>query len=64
MREIVAAIDEADTVKGKPTVIIARTVKGKGVSFAENNPAFHNGAMTAEQYEQALRELGAVEEGR
>ena len=63
MREIVAAIDEADTVKGKPTVIIAKTVKGKGVSFAENNPAFHNGAMTAEQYEQARRELGAVEEG-
>lgn len=63
MREIVAAIDEADRVQGKPTVIIAKTVKGKGVSFAENNAAFHNGAMTAEQYEQARRELGAAKEG-
>lgn len=63
MREIVAAIDEADRVQGKPTVIIAKTVKGKGVSFAENNVAFHNGAMTAEQYEQARRELGAAKEG-
>lgn len=62
MRGIVAAIDEADTVRGKPTVIIAKTVKGKGISFAENNVAFHNGAMTAEQYEQAKRELSFVAE--
>ena len=60
MRGIVAAIDEADTVREKPTVIIAKTVKGKGISFAENNVAFHNGAMTAEQYEQAKRELSLV----
>jgi transketolase len=54
---VVGALDEADTVKGKPTVIIANTVKGKGVSFAEHNAAFHNGAMTAEQYEIAMRDL-------
>lgn len=55
--QILAALDEADTVKGQPTVIIAHTVKGKGISFAENVVGFHNGAMTHEQYETALREL-------
>lgn len=56
---ILAALDEADTVKDQPTIIIANTVKGKGISFAENNPAFHNGVFTKELYEQALSELGA-----
>lgn len=55
--QILAALDEADTVKGQPTIIIAHTVKGKGISFAENVVGFHNGAMTHEQYETALREL-------
>ena len=63
MREIVAALGEADATRGKPTVIIAKTVKGKGISFAENNAAFHNGAMTAEQYELAKRELSIVARG-
>lgn len=63
MREIVAALEEADATRGKPTVIIAKTVKGKGISFAENNAAFHNGAMTAEQYELAKRELSIVARG-
>jgi transketolase len=40
-------------------VIVAETVKGKGFSFAENNPAFHNGALTAEQYKIAIAELEA-----
>jgi transketolase len=44
--------------KGKPTCIIARTTKGKGVSFAENKPAWHHGVPTAEQLEIAARELG------
>ena len=52
------AFEEAANTKGKPTVIIAETVKGKGISFAENVVGFHNGALTREQYEQALRELG------
>ncbi len=57
MEDILTALDEADTIKGVPTVIIAHTVKGKGVSFAENNPSFHNGALTEETYKQALEEL-------
>ncbi len=57
MEEILSALDEADTVKGKPTVIIAHTVKGKGVSFAENVVGFHNGMLTKESYAQALAEL-------
>ncbi len=45
-------------VKGQPTVIIANTVKGKGVSFMENNPGFHGKAPTWEQAGQAMFELG------
>ncbi len=56
INEILKALDAADEMKGKPTVIIAHTVKGKGISFAENVAGFHNGAMTKEQYEQALAE--------
>jgi len=43
---------------GKPTCFIARTIKGKGVSFAENKPAWHHGVPTREQLEIAMRELG------
>jgi transketolase len=57
MEEILSALDEADTIKGKPTVIIANTIKGKGVSFAENVVAFHNGTLTEETYNQAISEL-------
>lgn len=57
---VVEALDQADTVKGRPTVIIANTVKGKNISFAENNPAFHNGAMTAEQLAVAMSDLRAL----
>lgn len=55
---LISSLEEADKIKGKPVIIIACTVKGKNVSFAENNAAFHNGAMTQEQYELALKELG------
>jgi transketolase len=58
MEDIIRSLDEADRVRGKPVVIIANTVKGKCVSFAENNPSFHNGMMTDEQYKTALKELG------
>ena len=51
--EITEALDWAETVKGKPVMIIAHTIKGKCIPFAENNPAFHNGTMTKEQYEMA-----------
>ncbi|MDT8902918.1 transketolase [Anaeroselena agilis] len=57
---ILGALDKADQVKGKPTVIIAETVKGKCISFAENNPAFHNGAMTPEQWETAKSDLNKL----
>ena len=44
------AFNEAKTVKGQPTVIIAKTVKGKGVSFMENNVSWHGAAPNDEQY--------------
>lgn len=55
--QVLNAFEEAKNTKGKPTVIIASTVKGKGVSFMENNPDFHGKAPTKEQLEQALIEL-------
>lgn len=51
------AFAEAKTIKGKPTVLIAHTIKGKGVSFMENNPKFHGIAPTPEEVEIALKEL-------
>ena len=56
-KQILAAFEKAKTVKGKPTVIIAHTIKGKGVSFMENNLDFHGKAPTAEEAERALKEL-------
>jgi transketolase len=60
---ILAAIEEAETVKGKPSVIILKTIKGKSFSFAEGNPAYHNGIFTEEVYKQALKELDAIKAG-
>lgn len=54
---ILDVLDEAAAFKGGPTVIVAETVKGKGVSFAENTAAFHNGIMSREQYDKALVEI-------
>ncbi len=51
------AFAEAAETKGKPTVIIAQTIKGKGVSFMENNPKFHGTAPSKEEAEKALQEL-------
>ena len=53
--EIIAALDEAKTVKGKPTLVVAKTVKGKGVSFMENVCGFHGVAPTAEECKKALK---------
>jgi transketolase len=55
--QLLDAFDKAKRVKGKPAVIIAHTVKGKGVSFMENNVDFHGKAPSAEQLETALKEL-------
>ncbi len=58
LRQILDALEEAKGVTGRPTAIVAKTVKGKGVSFMENNPAWHGKAPSAEQMEQAMAEIG------
>ena len=57
MEEILEALDKAEECKGKPTAIIAHTVKGKGISFAENVPGYHNRALTQEEFDKAMEEL-------
>ncbi len=56
--QLVGAFDEAASTSGRPTAIIAKTVKGKGVSFMENNANFHGKAPSHEQLAQALEEIG------
>jgi transketolase len=56
--QIAAALSESRRVTDKPTVIVARTVKGKGVSFMENNVNFHGQAPNAQETATALKELG------
>lgn len=58
--EILDAFDQARACKGKPTMIIANTVKGKGVSFMENQAGWHGKAPDAEQVKQAVEELGGA----
>ena len=60
--QLKAAFDEAKTVTEKPTVIIVKTVKGKGVSFMENNAAWHGSAPNDEQYAVAMADLEKVGE--
>ena len=57
IEEIINAFDVAKNVKGKPVCIIAKTIKGKGVSFMENQAGWHGKAPNKEQYLQALAEL-------
>ena len=56
IEQLIEAFDR--TTSGKPYAIIANTIKGKGVSYAENNPGWHHSIMTKELYQQALRDLG------
>jgi transketolase len=58
--EIVKALDEAEETKGKPTMIIAKTIKGKGVSFMENQVGWHGNAPKKDEAERALEELGGA----
>jgi transketolase len=58
MRQILGACDMTKEIKGKPTMIIAHTVKGKGVSFMENSVPFHGKAPTEDELKRGLRELG------
>lgn len=57
MAQIVESLDRAETLKGAPTVILARTIKGKGVSIFENKVKYHGVAPTKEELDIALREL-------
>ncbi|WP_278335549.1 transketolase [Clostridium liquoris] len=59
--EIINAIEEAKKIQDKPTAIVCKTVKGKGVSFMENQASWHGTAPNIEQCEQALREIGGEE---
>lgn len=58
MEAIVNALDDAEKIKGKPSVILAKTIKGKGVSFFEDKVEYHGIAPTKEELELALKELG------
>jgi len=60
IKELIQAFEHAKKVKGKPTAIIANTIKGKGVSFMENKAGWHGKAPNDEQYKQAINELGGV----
>jgi transketolase len=57
MERILAALDEAERTKGKPSVIIANTTKGKGVSFFEDKVEYHGITPTPEEYEKAVKEI-------
>ena len=61
---LLEAFESAEQVKGHPSVILAQTVKGKCISFAENNAAFHNGLLTAAQCETAMCDLDNIRKGR
>ena len=57
MGKLVSAFDEAGSVKGKPSLVIARTVKGKGVPFMEGKPEWHDRKLTEDLYEEAMKAL-------
>ena len=62
MQQILDALDAAKSCKGKPTAIIANTIKGKGFPFAEGKAAYHNAAMTEDEYKQALKVVERMRE--
>mgnify|MGYP000828169392 CR=1 FL=1 len=61
--ELMDAVDEAKATKGQPTAIIMKSVKGKNVSFMENNAGWHGSAPNEEQYNQAIAELDEIIKG-
>ena len=61
--ELMAAVEEAKATKGQPTAIIMKSVKGKNVSFMENNAGWHGSAPNEEQYNQAIAELDEIIKG-
>ena len=58
IKEILEALDEAETVKGRPSLILAHTIKGKGVSFFEGKVEYHGISPTPEELKKALEEMG------
>jgi len=60
--QIINALEQAKQIKGKPTLIIAHTVKGYGVSFMEDKVEWHGGSMSVDQVEKALKELSCSQE--
>jgi len=60
---IIDALEKAEAVKGKPSLIILDTIKGKGISFAEGNPAYHNGILDEAAFKKALEELESAKAG-
>jgi transketolase len=59
MQQIIGSLRRATMVKGRPTIVIAHTVKGKSISFMENRAAWHASSLTQEECERALAELQA-----
>lgn len=57
IESVMSAFSVAEQTKGMPTAIIAKTIKGKGISFMENNPDWHGKALNDEEYELAIKEL-------
>ena len=61
--QLLTAFQEAKEISGRPVLLLANTVKGKGVSFMEHQIAWHHGELTEGQYQQAIKELGGVTHG-
>ena len=61
--DVLALVDALSVRSERPRAVVARTVKGKGLSFAENNVTWHDNALSEEIYRQAVRELAALERG-
>ena len=57
IQQLIKVFNNIPLVKNKPTMIIAKTIKGKGVSFMENNPKWHHGVLSEEEYLKAIKEL-------
>jgi transketolase len=64
MTDLVSVLDKCDERAGKPKVIIAETIKGKGLKIGENLAAYHNNGLTQEQYDQAIADLNAAIGGK
>ncbi len=62
LRQVCDALDAAEQLKGRPTMIIAKTVKGKGVPFMEGQFQFHNAPISKAQWDEAMRALAPDQE--